>query len=90
MTALRGDQGARISLEQLGILNADVLIISYASDDLRTSLESSPVFQAVPAVRNGHYLPVSLDTITALRLPSVLSIPHGLEDRKSTRLNSSH
>ena len=53
--------------------------MSYASDGLRASLESNPVFQAVPAVRSGHYLPVSLDTISALRLPSVLSIPYGLD-----------
>ncbi|MDQ4094432.1 MAG: hypothetical protein M3143_13895 [Actinomycetota bacterium] len=53
--------------------------MAYASDGLRTSLESSPVFRAAPAVRSGHYLPVSVDTISALRLPSVLSTPYGLD-----------
>ncbi|MGH3981786.1 MAG: hypothetical protein ACRDST_03610 [Pseudonocardiaceae bacterium] len=53
--------------------------MAYASDDLRTSLESNPVFRAAPAVRSGHYLPFSVDAISALRLPSVLSIPYGLD-----------
>jgi iron complex transport system substrate-binding protein len=79
VTALQGDQGAQISLERIDTLDADVLIMAYASDELRTSLESNPVFRAAPAVRSGHYLPVSVDAISALRLPSVLSIPYGLD-----------
>jgi hypothetical protein len=79
VTALRGDQGAQISLERLDTLDADVLIMAYAPDDLRTSLESNPVFRAAPAVCSGHYLPVSVDGISAVRLPSMLSIPYGLD-----------
>lgn len=79
VTALEGDQGAQISLEQIGILDADVLILAYTSDDLRKSLENNPVFQSVPAVKDGRYLPVSLDTAYALRQPSVLSIPYSLD-----------
>jgi iron complex transport system substrate-binding protein len=79
VTTLQGGDGARIGLEQLGTLDADVLIMSYASDDLRASLESNPVFQAVPAVRDRRYLPTGLDATSALRLPSVLSIPYGLD-----------
>ncbi|MGH3669218.1 MAG: hypothetical protein ACRDSH_01080 [Pseudonocardiaceae bacterium] len=80
VTALPGDQGARISLEQLGILDADILIIAYQNDDLRSSLERSPVFQTVPSVGNGHYIALSADAISALRLPSVLSVPYGLDE----------
>lgn len=79
VTALEGNQGAQISLEQIGTLDADVLILAYTSDDLRKSLENNPVFQSVPAVKDGRYLPVSLDTAYALRQPSVLSIPHSLD-----------
>lgn len=79
VTALEGDQGARISLEQIGILDADVLVLAYPSDDLRTSLENNPVFQSVPAVQDGRYVPLGLDAVSALRLPSVLSIPYGLD-----------
>lgn len=79
VTALEGDQGARISLEQIGILDADVLVLAYPSDDLRTSLENNPVFQSVPAVKDGRYVPLGLDAVSALRLPSVLSIPYGLD-----------
>lgn len=79
VTALEGDQGAQISLEQIETLDADVLLLAYASDDLRTSLENNPVFQSVPAVKDGRYVPLGLDAVTALRLPSVLSIPYGLD-----------
>ena len=77
--ALEGDSGARISLERLGVLDADVLLMSFADDDLRASLENSTLFAAVPAVARRDYVPVSLDTATALRNPSVLSVPYGLE-----------
>ncbi|MGH3908042.1 MAG: iron-siderophore ABC transporter substrate-binding protein [Pseudonocardiaceae bacterium] len=80
VTALEGDQGARISLEQIETLDADVVILAYASDNLRPSLENNPVFQSVPAVKDGRYVPLGLDAVTALRLPSVLSIPYGLDE----------
>lgn len=54
--------------------DADVVIMAYASEDLRTSLEAIP-FQAAPAVCSGRYLPVSVDAISSLRLPLVLPIP---------------
>lgn len=77
--ALEGDTGARISIERLGVLDADVLVMAFASDDLRASLEGNPLFRALPVVARGDYLAASLDTITALRSPSVLSIPYGLD-----------
>lgn len=80
VTALEGDQGARISLEQIETLDADVMILAYASDNLRPSLENNPVFQSVPAVKDGRYVPLGVDAVTALRLPSVLSIPYGLDE----------
>ncbi|MCA1672146.1 MAG: iron-siderophore ABC transporter substrate-binding protein, partial [Actinobacteria bacterium] len=73
------DQGAQISLEQIGTLDADVLILAYTSDDLRKSLENNPVFQSVPAVKDGRYVPVSLATAFALRQPSVLSISYAID-----------
>lgn len=79
VTALAGDQGAQISLEQVGTLDADVLILAYTSDDLRKSLENNPVFQSVPAVKDGRYVPVSLATAFALRQPSVLSISYAID-----------
>lgn len=78
VTALEGDQGAQISLEQVGTLDADALILACTSDDLRKSLESNPVFQSVPAVKDGRYVPISLATAYALRQPSVLSIPYSV------------
>lgn len=79
VTTLKGDGGAQISLEQIEILDADVLILAYASDNLRPALENNPVFQSVPAVKDGRYVPLGLDPVSALRVPSVLSIPYGLD-----------
>lgn len=76
---LKGTSGAQISLERLGLLDADMLIMAFASAELQASLESSAVFATVPAVSRENYVPVSLDTVTAVRNPSVLSIPYGLE-----------
>ena len=45
------------------------------------------MFRAAPAVRSGHYLLVSVDAISALCLPSVLSIPYGLDQLPTARIN---
>jgi iron complex transport system substrate-binding protein len=68
-----------VSLEELRVLDADVMVMAFATDGLRKQLERSRVFQRIPAVRRGDYVPLTLDAIAALRGPSVLSIPYGLD-----------
>ena len=77
---LEGDGGAQISLERVSDLDADAMLMSFAEDKLKTSLERSGVFRRIPAVRDGRYIALTLDATTALRNPSVLSIPYGLDE----------
>jgi len=74
-----GGVGASIGLEHVGSLDADVLLMLYASDDLRTSLEANPLFAGIPAVADGRYQEVSFELAVALRSPTPLSIPFALD-----------
>jgi iron complex transport system substrate-binding protein len=46
--------------ENLAQLEADRLVVFYDSDEERVDRESRPLFQAIPAVAEGRYLPVVL------------------------------
>jgi iron complex transport system substrate-binding protein len=70
---------AVVSLENLGVLDADVMMISYTTSDDRTFLESNPLFQQLDAVKNGNYVRLEQTESAALGFPSALSIPWGLE-----------
>jgi iron complex transport system substrate-binding protein len=70
---------ALVSLENLGVLEADVVIVTYQSDDDRTFLEASQLFQQLNAVKNGAYIPLDLVVSVAMAYPSPLSIPYALE-----------
>ena len=70
---------SQLSLEQLDLLDADVLIISYPSAAARSALEAHPLFTKLPAVRRGSYVALDTTTAVAVAFPSVLSIPYGLQ-----------
>ncbi|MGH4012743.1 MAG: iron-siderophore ABC transporter substrate-binding protein [Pseudonocardiaceae bacterium] len=70
---------ALVSLENLGVLNADIMLVTYTTDDDRTFLESSQVFQQLDAVKNGNYIPMDLPVAVALGFPSPLAIPYALD-----------
>ncbi|MFF0147821.1 TroA family protein [Amycolatopsis sulphurea] len=70
---------AQISPEQLGLLDADVLIISYDSAASRTAFEANPLFKTLSAVQRGAYVPLEQDVAIAMAFPSVLSIPYALD-----------
>jgi ABC-type Fe3+-hydroxamate transport system substrate-binding protein len=53
----------------LGVLNADVMFVTYTSDDDRTLIESSQVFQQLDTVKNGNYLPLDLPVALASGFP---------------------
>jgi iron complex transport system substrate-binding protein len=78
--ALGGRSGEQVSFERLDLLDADVLLMAYADDDLRRSLEAEQLYRHVPAVRDGRDVALGMDATTALRNPSVLSIPFGLDE----------
>lgn len=70
---------ALVSLENLGVLDADVMIVTYLTGDDRTFLESSQLFQQLNAVKNDAYIPLDFLVSVAMAYPSPLSIPYALE-----------
>ena len=70
---------AKISLEQLSILDADVVILSYPDPTVRSKLESQAVFQELAAVKRGSYIALDMAAAVAVAFPSALSIPYGLD-----------
>ena len=77
----QGDTPGRsvVSPENLGVFEADVMLVSYVADDDRSFLESNPLFQQLDVVRDGGYIRTEQWVSAALAFPSVLSIPYGLE-----------
>lgn len=70
---------AEISAEQIELLDADVILLTFNTPDARTTLEANPLFQALPAVQRGAYIALDLPVALALGFPSALSIPYGIE-----------
>ena len=70
---------ALISPEQLQLLDADVVILSYDTPRTRATFEANPLFASLPAVKRGSYVGLDLGTAVALAFPSVLSIPYALD-----------
>lgn len=70
---------AVISLEQTGTLDADVLLLYAISDEARQALTTSPVFANLPVTARGDVLAIEPDVWSALRAPSVLSIPYAVD-----------
>jgi iron complex transport system substrate-binding protein len=69
---------ADISQELLGVMDADVLLLAFMSDSLRSEMEANPLFATLPVVQRSAYEPLDLATATALRETSVLSIPYAV------------
>lgn len=74
-----GSGGAGVSLENVELIDADVVIIGYLSPEVRAAWEASPLFARVPAVADGRYLPITPIELSALRNPSPLSLPYAIE-----------
>lgn len=70
---------APISPERLGVLDADVLILTFNTPQAQQRMEANPLFQQIRAVRAGRYVPLDLPTAIAIAFPSALSIPYALK-----------
>ncbi|ODU03096.1 MAG: hypothetical protein ABS81_15395 [Pseudonocardia sp. SCN 72-86] len=68
-----------ISAEQLNLLDADVLILTYTAPEARQRIEASELFTRIPAVQRGSYVALDLPAALALAFPSALSIGYGLD-----------
>lgn len=71
---------AIIGLEQLPLLDADLVIMTHASPELRQEIEANPLFNNLSAVTDGRYVPVEVSVVTAIRLPSVLRVGYALDE----------
>jgi iron complex transport system substrate-binding protein len=77
---LKGQTGrAKVSEERYDALDADILIGTSPDPKALKELESSKLFQAIPAVKDGHFLSLDIGPATAMAFPSVLSVPWAAE-----------
>lgn len=81
MATADGKFYAEISLEHINKLkDADVLITWFNSEEEQEALEASELFQNLPAVRHGAYVPMLDRQLSmAVSTTTVLSVPWGLE-----------
>jgi len=64
---------AQLSLENLGVLDADV-ILAAASSEESAGLAKNPVFQGLGAIKRGAYVPLDYTTAVGIAFPSTLSL----------------
>lgn len=74
-----GSGGTAVSEENVAAIDADIVIVAYLADEIRTRWESSPIFSAIPAVADGRYVAVDPTALSALRNPSPLSVPYAIQ-----------
>jgi iron complex transport system substrate-binding protein len=68
-----------VSYEAVEGLNADLVLMAHASDQLQSALEGNPVFANLPSVRDGRLVTVDLISVNALRTPMMRGINHALD-----------
>ncbi|MGH3993977.1 MAG: hypothetical protein ACRDSN_16150, partial [Pseudonocardiaceae bacterium] len=74
-----GNPGGNLSFENISLLDADIVVMLYATDDLQRQVEGLELFRNLRGVRDGRYIVIDLPTASALRSPTVLSVRWGLE-----------
>lgn len=57
-----------VSDENLGLLDADVLVVTYVSEEVRKDREAKPLFKSIKAVSEGRYVPLTLSKDDATKL----------------------
>jgi iron complex transport system substrate-binding protein len=69
-----------VSYEQVGLLDsADALFMTFAAGDDRARFEGNPLVRQLRPVREGNYLPLTLDQAVALQAPNVVAVHWLLE-----------
>ncbi|MDQ4011787.1 MAG: iron-siderophore ABC transporter substrate-binding protein [Actinomycetota bacterium] len=74
-----GNPGGDLSFENMSVLDADIVIMLYATNELQRQVEGLQLFRSLRGVRDDRYIVIDLPTASALRTPTVLSIRWGLE-----------
>jgi iron complex transport system substrate-binding protein len=72
-----------LGAEQVGLIDADLVRLGHASAELRAQLTASPLFQAVPAVRDGRVYETDVFGATAGNNPTLLNVPWQLERQRA-------
>lgn len=73
-----GNPGGALSFENISQLDGDIVVMLYATPELQRQVEEFALFRNLGGVRDGRYFVIDLPTATALRSPTVLSIPWAL------------
>lgn len=67
------------SAEQLGVIDADLLLYTGYTDDDQATIEALPLLAALPAIADGRGVYVDIATGGAMSFATTLSIPYALE-----------
>ncbi|CAO5157055.1 iron-siderophore transport system substrate-binding protein [Frankia sp. AiPs1] len=73
-----------LSMEKIGALDADFLLIGYATPALKTEMNANKLFTDIPAVKAGRVLQVDAFTAGVVNNPTILNIPWQLDQLKPT------
>lgn len=68
-----------LGLERLDAIDADVVLLVFASNAERGAFEAMPVARGMPSVARGAFVPLGYDPALSLAFPTVLSIPYGID-----------
>jgi iron complex transport system substrate-binding protein len=68
-----------LSMEQIGSLDAGFMSIGFATPELRSSLQATPAYRAIPAVQAGRVYEADAFTAQTFNNPTLLNIPWQLE-----------
>ncbi|MGH3931712.1 MAG: hypothetical protein ACRDTF_17265, partial [Pseudonocardiaceae bacterium] len=74
--------GGALSFENISLLDADIIVMAYATKELQDQVENLELFKKLRGVQDGRYIALDLPTVSALRTPTVLSIQWGLDQIK--------
>ncbi|WP_246053435.1 ABC transporter substrate-binding protein [Actinocorallia herbida] len=70
---------AVVSQERTDVLDADIVLFSFRSDEERKKVEGDKLFQGLSAIKRGAYVPLDVGTALSMAFPSTLSIPYALD-----------
>jgi iron complex transport system substrate-binding protein len=70
---------AVVAQESVDLLDADVVVFSFRDAQERAKVEGDRLFQGLPAVKRGAYVPLEIEAALSLAFPSTLSIPFALD-----------
>lgn len=81
VAALPGEEfAAQLSLEKVGVLDTDVLLVYYTEDTFRTALEGNTLFKNLTVVKRNAYQVLRQEQFSALRTATPLSVPYLIDN----------